>query len=59
MLAAWPAGAMYHQARLVLGRIDLPQLFDADTVMLRGDAGGKVVSSDQLLACLLYTSRCV
>src|SRR5690554_6779261 len=45
-----PAGRVNHQARLVFGRIDVPQLFDADAVVLRILAFVQLVILDQLLA---------
>ncbi|MNQ85604.1 hypothetical protein D3C85_1007750 [compost metagenome] len=45
-----PAGGVHHQALLVLGRIDLPQLLDADAVVLGVDLGVQLVALEQLLA---------
>ena len=45
-----PAGRVNHQARLVFGRIDVPQLLDTDAVMLRILAFVQLVILDQLLA---------
>ncbi|CAM5588937.1 hypothetical protein SSTU70S_05064 [Stutzerimonas stutzeri] len=41
---------MYDQTLLVLGRVDVPQLLDADAVMLRIDVGVELEAVDQLLA---------
>ncbi|KAG1252012.1 hypothetical protein G6F68_011992 [Rhizopus microsporus] len=45
-----PAGGVHHQARLMLGRVDLPQLLDADAVGLRVLAFVQLVTGDQLAA---------
>lgn len=45
-----PAGGMHHQPRLVPGRVDLPQLLDADAVGLRVLALIQLVAFDQLAA---------
>ena len=45
-----PAGGVHHEARLGAGRVDFPQLLDADGVGLRILAGVQLVAGDQLLA---------
>jgi len=45
-----PAGGVHHQAGLGLGRVDLPQLLDADGKALRVLVGIQPVLGDQLLA---------
>ena len=45
-----PAGGMDHQAGLVLGRVDVPDFLDADTVVLGIGLAVQVVFLDQLLA---------
>ncbi len=45
-----PAGGVDHQARLVFGRIDVPQLLDADAVVLRILAFVQLEVVDQALA---------
>ena len=62
VLAERPAGTVNDEPRLVLGRIDLPQLLDTDAVMLRRRAGGEIVPGDQLLAELAacaFGKQCV
>src|SRR5204862_6286914 len=44
-----PAEGMLDLARLVLGRVDLPELLQADAVFLRLAAGVQLVAGDQRL----------
>ncbi|MCY1426632.1 hypothetical protein D9M71_424550 [compost metagenome] len=45
-----PAGGVYHQALLVLGRVDVPDFLDADAVMLGVGFAVELVLLDQLFA---------
>ncbi len=45
-----PASGMNHQARLVFGRVNVPQFFDADAVVLRVFAFIQLEIADQALA---------
>src|SRR5690554_6436339 len=45
-----PAGSMNYQARLMLGRVDVPQLLDAQAVVLRITTLVQLVARQQTLA---------
>src|SRR5690606_4465285 len=47
---------VHHQARLVVGRIDLPELFNPDTVMLRIGIFGQVELFNQTLGEMTATA---
>ena len=44
----WPAGGVHHQALLMLGRVDVPDFFDTDAVVLGVGLVSQVVLADQL-----------